>query len=277
MTIPAGAHIKAWRGAYWHHAIHVGGGVVIHYTGLTKDKNTATIRLDHFETFKAGCLVHIVQYARSFPPSTIVQRARSRLAENGYNLFGNNCEHFARWCVTGQNVSEQANNAAAGGVGVGAGSAATAGSVGAVLAVGEAAGLAGGASIVRGLAAVGSGVGAGAAGGLVVLTAAPAVVANAAIRKAFVDDVMLPASERAARKAARDTTAVTSVFGTVGSVALVSAVGVPGLSAAGITTGLAAIGSALGGGMLAGVAAVVAGPALLAGVLGVLAYRMRKA
>ncbi len=274
--VPAGAHVRVSRGFYSHHGIHIGSGVVIHYTGLTKDKATATIRTDWLETFRAGGEIQVVGYAMAFAPAEIVRRAKNRLGENGYDLFGNNCEHFARWCVTGQSLSAQANNIVAGGVGVGSGSAATAGSVGAVLAVGEAAGLAGGASIMRGLATVGSGVGAGAAGGLAVLTAAPAAVANVAIRKAFRDDQMLPEAERKARKAARDTTAVTSVLGSVGSVALVSAVGVPGLSAVGITTGLSAIGGALGGGMLAGVVAVLAGPALLAGLLGIFAYRLNK-
>jgi len=30
--------------------------------------------------------------------------------EKGYNLITNNCEHFARWCVTGENVSYQIEN-----------------------------------------------------------------------------------------------------------------------------------------------------------------------
>ena len=30
-----------------------------------------------------------------------VERAKSRIGESGYNLFHNNCEHFAIWCKTG--------------------------------------------------------------------------------------------------------------------------------------------------------------------------------
>jgi hypothetical protein len=274
--IPIGAHLKVWRGAYWHHAIHVRGGWVIHYTGLTKNKHTAIIRYDRLEVFQGGGPVRIVEYARSFSADLIVHRAQSRIGENGYNLFGNNCEHFARWCVTGEQKSDQIQRLRAGGAGSGSGSALTAGAVGGVVAAGEAAGLAGGAGVMHGLAATGGAVGAGVAGGLVFLATAPAAATTIAMRHAYADDPMLPARERQARRAARDTTAVAAAGGTLGSLAMVSAAGIPGLSAAGITSGLAAIGSAVGGGMLAGVAVTVGAPAIFGWLLGRIAYRARQ-
>jgi predicted ATPase len=36
-----------------------------------------------------------------------VERARSRLGEDKYNLVFNNCEHFAVWCKTGVSESSQ--------------------------------------------------------------------------------------------------------------------------------------------------------------------------
>jgi hypothetical protein len=36
-----------------------------------------------------------------------VNRARSRIGENSYNLVFNNCEHFAVWCKTGISESKQ--------------------------------------------------------------------------------------------------------------------------------------------------------------------------
>ena len=36
-----------------------------------------------------------------------VKRARSRIGQRGYNLFLQNCEHFAIWCKTGVEKSEQ--------------------------------------------------------------------------------------------------------------------------------------------------------------------------
>jgi hypothetical protein len=34
-------------------------------------------------------------------------RARSRVGENRYRFFSNNCEHFSEWCVNGEPRSLQ--------------------------------------------------------------------------------------------------------------------------------------------------------------------------
>jgi hypothetical protein len=34
-------------------------------------------------------------------------RARSRLGENRYDIFRNNCEHFCEWCLSGVSRSRQ--------------------------------------------------------------------------------------------------------------------------------------------------------------------------
>ncbi len=60
--------------------------------------------------------------------------------------------------------------------------------------------------------------------------------------------------------------------GSIGSVSAVSALGVPGLGATGITSGLAAIGNVVGGGMAAGLGVTVAAPV----VIGVFAYGVYK-
>ena len=46
-------------------------------------------------------------YATSDDPELVVQRALSRLGEADYDLFENNCEHFAVWCKTGRSHSTQ--------------------------------------------------------------------------------------------------------------------------------------------------------------------------
>ena len=38
-----------------------------------------------------------------------VARAKSCLGKAGYELLGNNCEHFALWCKTGVKTSHQVN------------------------------------------------------------------------------------------------------------------------------------------------------------------------
>jgi Lecithin retinol acyltransferase len=37
----------------------------------------------------------------------------SRLGEGNYHLIFNNCQHFARWCATGDHESEQLRSVAA--------------------------------------------------------------------------------------------------------------------------------------------------------------------
>jgi hypothetical protein len=267
-----GRHLRAWRGSYWHHAIDVGSGWVIHFTGLTKDKGSATIRLEAFDVFWKRDKVEIVPYALAFHPDEVVRRARSRLGQSGYDAFQNNCEHFARWCMTGEHRSGQVEKIGATAAGAAGstvlGTAATTG----VMAIGEAAGVRGAAALMKGLKMAGRPVGAGVAGGVVVMAVAPAVAANVAIGRALPDDPMLPDAERGARGAGRKTTAFASALGAAGSVGLISVAGVPGLSAVGITTGLAEIGAFFGGGLVAGAVAVVAIPALLALGLGLFVY-----
>jgi len=59
-----------------------------------------------------------------------------------------------------------------------------------------------------------------------------------------------------------DITAAASgaVIGSTGAITAVSTLGVSGLAATGITSGLAAVGSLVGGGMLAGLAVTAAAP-----------------
>lgn len=42
-----------------------------------------------------------------YTPEETVQRAKSKLGEQKYNLVTNNCEHFAIWCKTGISQSHQ--------------------------------------------------------------------------------------------------------------------------------------------------------------------------
>ena len=40
-------------------------------------------------------------------PELVVDRATQRIGEDCFDLFDNNCEHFAVWCKTGQHHSTQ--------------------------------------------------------------------------------------------------------------------------------------------------------------------------
>jgi hypothetical protein len=262
-------------GAYTHHGVYVGNGQIIHYSGEVGSKRDAAIKRTSVAGFLEGGEAEVVKYARSFDPDSVIQRAESRLGEDGYDLFGNNCEHFARWCVTGDARSEQVRDVASAASGASAGAAATAAGIGVVSAGGAVAGLSG-AGVMSGLATVGGVVGGGAVAGVAVLAAAPAAISTVAMRQVLSDDTALAGDEREARTVGRTATAVGGVAGTVGSVAAISAAGVSGLSAVGITSGLAAIGGTVGGGMVAGAAIAIAAPAVAAAGIGYGAYRAWK-
>jgi hypothetical protein len=94
------------------------------------------------------------------------------------------------------------------------------------------------------------------------------------MNRALRPDDDLPDAERDARKAGRAGSAVGALAGSAGAVAAVRMLGFPGLSAAGISSGLATIGASVGGGMAAGTMIAVAAPAAAAAGLGYLIYRL---
>ena len=91
-------------GVYEHHGIDCGDGTVIHYY---KGGEIATIARTSFETFARGNRVYIRPRPVAFVPDVVIERAESRLGEQQYSLLTNNCEHFATWCKTGKNISQQ--------------------------------------------------------------------------------------------------------------------------------------------------------------------------
>jgi hypothetical protein len=103
-----GDHISVARPGYSHHGIDVGDGSVVHFAGgLGKTKAEAEIRQDTTQEFLRGGIPIVVLHAGPVDAGETVRRALSRVGEQGYGLFDNNCEHFANWCVTGDHVSGQ--------------------------------------------------------------------------------------------------------------------------------------------------------------------------
>ncbi|TAF57505.1 MAG: NC domain-containing protein [Oscillatoriales cyanobacterium] len=99
--------IRPWLqldGVYEHHGIDAGDGTVIHYSKRTAE---ATVRQTSIEEFAQGGRIHKREYATCYIADSAVQRARSRIGEQKYNLLLNNCEHFATWCKTGISSSRQ--------------------------------------------------------------------------------------------------------------------------------------------------------------------------
>ena len=108
-----GDHIRVNRGLYWHHGIDVGDGTVVHAAGEPgRRKIGAIVRCTSMAEFLRGGRLVRVDAVGSLPADEIVDRARQALGRGGYSLFFNNCEHFARWCQTGELGSRQVERAA---------------------------------------------------------------------------------------------------------------------------------------------------------------------
>ncbi len=268
-----GDHIRVNRGIYSHHGIDCGDGTVIHYPGEVFAKKGSPVCAISLSDFLKGGTLEVVNYARCDSAEITLGRARSRIGEAEYTVWGNNCEHFARWCRTGLAFSEQVHAVKGTAGGISVGGAAAAGGLGAVSALGAVSGLSG-AGMMSGLATIGGVVGGGAVAGLGTVAAAPAVVTVGAMHVVLGDDEALPHAERTARTVGRRATAAGAAAGVAGAVGAVYGAGsVVGLSAAGITSGLAGIGGVVGGGMFAGVAVATVGPAIGAAAVGYGAYR----
>src|ERR1039457_4417005 len=117
-AVPAfrrGDHLRAGypHGAH-HDGIYLGDGNVIHLTGAPDGgKAGARVRIDPLAVFAAGRPVTVRPYAGYHDPDAIIARAMSRLGDGNYHLIFNNCQHFARWCATGDHHSEQVISVAA--------------------------------------------------------------------------------------------------------------------------------------------------------------------
>lgn len=105
-----GDQVYAYRNVmgvpYEHHGIDCGDGTIIHYSKLGEAAITRTSR----ETFARGGVIYIKSQPTAYIPQVVVERAESRLGEQQYDLFFNNCEHFANWCKTGRNECIQLSN-----------------------------------------------------------------------------------------------------------------------------------------------------------------------
>lgn len=98
-------HFGAMQGVYEHHGIDCGDGTVIHYR--KPEGRDAIISMTTHESFAQGGRIYLKRQPVCLIADDVIERAHSRLGETKYDLFTNNCEHFATWCKTGRNESEQ--------------------------------------------------------------------------------------------------------------------------------------------------------------------------
>lgn len=102
-----GDHLFCSQGAYQHHAIDLGNGNVIQYGGA--DFSSLSVEIVSYERLSMHGQVYVADSQAEFSPDEIVGRAESRIGENNYCLFTNNCEHFVNWCRMGVAESRQVN------------------------------------------------------------------------------------------------------------------------------------------------------------------------
>ncbi|HXD07380.1 MAG TPA: lecithin retinol acyltransferase family protein [Burkholderiaceae bacterium] len=106
--LPIGAHLTSPRRGYVHHGIYVGGGRVIHYSGFSSAFRAGPVREVSLEEFTRGRGYAVrPRVAPGFSAESIVARARSRVGEDSYRFWSNNCEHFCEWCIDGRSRSAQ--------------------------------------------------------------------------------------------------------------------------------------------------------------------------
>ncbi|MFL9863377.1 lecithin retinol acyltransferase family protein [Paraburkholderia fungorum] len=107
-AIAIGAHLVSERDGYMHHGIYAGNGQVIHYGGFHHSAKRHPIEYIPLHGFAAGKGIQIQpEPGAIYTGIDAVERARSRLGEDRYQLLTNNCEHFCTWCVLGVARSEQ--------------------------------------------------------------------------------------------------------------------------------------------------------------------------
>lgn len=88
--------------------VYVGGDTVVHCAAFAKHWHRGPVEETSLGRFAYG---HPVWARAGRPnglqPAEIVRCARSRLGEDRYRFFSNNCEHFSEWCVNGEHRSLQ--------------------------------------------------------------------------------------------------------------------------------------------------------------------------
>jgi Lecithin retinol acyltransferase len=272
-----GCHLVSSRQTYTHHGIYIGGEEVIHYAGKSRDETAtdSTIQVTSLKNFCAGYGRTVRKHPNArYTGQEVVDRARSWLDKDGYHWLANNCEHFCNWAIDGVHESGQVEH---GSVVAGSGLSGVMGIAGpaAVAGIGGAAGLSGGAATMKGLATVGALAG-GTVGGIatagLLAGAATATLVNSTLLASHENH---PDEEAGARKAGRAATIAAIPVGTAAGIMAIGTASASGaVGAAAVTSGLAGIGSLVGGGMLAGVGVTVAAPALASVVAGYGVYKL---
>ena len=106
--------VHRFFGCYDHYGIYSSGDAVYHYAPMDNEFGSkACVHVTTLKNFlgdSGECFVLVIPESPEYhlySPAETIRRAKSRLGEREYNLFLNNCEHFAFWCKTGIKESRQ--------------------------------------------------------------------------------------------------------------------------------------------------------------------------
>ena len=118
----AGDHIHT-DNSISHHGVYLGNGMVAHYCSGGRDSATKKIasstsaphcdmavRITCLHSFvSSGINIKKVEYNDEgfFEKSCVARIAVQAVGEEGFSLMWNNCEHFSRYCTTGNRESMQ--------------------------------------------------------------------------------------------------------------------------------------------------------------------------
>lgn len=98
---------------YYHYGIYVSDGEVIQF-GLPNDPlkkaEQISVLSSNIDEFLNGGELETASFSREEikkmrTANEIIQIARSRIGEGGYDILHNNCEHFVNECVFGEGRS----------------------------------------------------------------------------------------------------------------------------------------------------------------------------
>lgn len=107
-TWAPGTHLVSPRRGYQHHGLYAGDGRVIHYAGFSRLLRRGPVEEVSLARFARGRGARVQDHpAPAFAGASAVARARSRLGENRYRFWTNNCEHFVQWALHGTPRSSQ--------------------------------------------------------------------------------------------------------------------------------------------------------------------------
>lgn len=113
---PLFTHYAIFLGNDWtEHGIN-GGPAVVHYSSQgSRTGVRGRVQVSRLSAFLGErSLADVIAWSDPgiYSPREVVDRALSRLGKSKYWALTNNCEHFARWAISNESFSTQANRVA---------------------------------------------------------------------------------------------------------------------------------------------------------------------